>query len=80
MTELSATAAARNFADVLDAVEHRGERITIMRRGKAVARIEPVTGGGGADVKAMLRRHKADTDWRAELADLRNLATLEERP
>ena len=60
MPEVSATDAARNFADLLDAVEHRGERFTIVRRGRAVAQIEPVMSGRGADVKSMLRRHRAD--------------------
>ncbi|HEY7947239.1 MAG TPA: type II toxin-antitoxin system Phd/YefM family antitoxin [Acidimicrobiales bacterium] len=79
MTEISATEAARQFADLLDAVEHRGERITIVRRGKAVALIEPIRGGRGSDVKAMLRRHGADPSWPAELASLRDLVKVEER-
>jgi prevent-host-death family protein len=79
MTEISATDAARRFADLLDAVEHRGERITIVRRGKAVALIEPVLGGRGSDVKSMLRRHRVDSSWRAELAAVRDLVTVEER-
>ena len=79
MTEISATDAARNFADLLDAVEHRGERIIIVRRGKAVALIEPVSSGRGSDVKSLLRRHRADPSWRAELVELRDLVTAEER-
>jgi len=65
---VSATDAARNFADHLDAVEHRGERITIVRRGRAVAQIEPVVSGRGGDVKSMLRRHRSDPTWSSELA------------
>jgi prevent-host-death family protein len=79
MAEVSATDAARNFADLLDAVEHRGERITIVRRGRAVAQIEPVASGRGDDVKSMLRRHRSDPDWRAELAAVRDLVTVQER-
>jgi prevent-host-death family protein len=79
VTEISATDAARNFADLLDAVEHRGERITIVRRGKAVALIEPVLSGRGADVKAMLHRHRADPSWREELLEVRDLLTVEDR-
>jgi len=79
MQEVSATDAARNFADLLDAVEHRGERITIVRRGKAVAQIEPVTSGRGADIKSMLRRHAADSRWGTDLAAIRDLVALEER-
>jgi prevent-host-death family protein len=76
---MSATEAARNFAELLDAVEHRGERITIVRRGKAIALIEPVSSGRGSDVKAMLRRHVADPTWRDELDALRGLVSVEER-
>ena len=79
MTEISATDAARNFADLLDAVEHRGERITIVRRGKAVALLEPVLNGRGSDVKTMLRRHIVDSKWRADLTAVRELITVEER-
>ena len=79
MPEVSATDAARNFADLLDAVEHRGERFTIVRRGRAVAQIEPVMSGRGADVKSMLRRHRADPRWRDDLAAIRELVTVEER-
>jgi len=79
VTEISATDAARNFADLLDAVEHRGERITIVRRGKAVALLEAVLSGRGSDVKTMLRRHGVDTEWRADLTSVRELITVEER-
>jgi prevent-host-death family protein len=79
VTEISATDAARNFADLLDAVEHRGERITIVRRGKAIAMIEPVLSGRGSDVKSMLRRHRPDSNWSSELAAVRHLVTVEER-
>jgi antitoxin (DNA-binding transcriptional repressor) of toxin-antitoxin stability system len=37
--EVSATDAARNFSKILDAVEHRGEHFTIIRRGKVVAQL-----------------------------------------
>jgi prevent-host-death family protein len=79
MSEVSATDAARKFADLLDAVEHRGERFTIVRRGRAVAHLEPVRGGSGAGVKEILRRHQRDRDWAPELAALRDLVEVEER-
>ncbi len=79
MSEVSATEAARRFADLLDAVEHRGERFTIVRRGKAVAQLEPVRGGTGAAVKELLRRHDRDPGWASELAALRDLVEVEER-
>ena len=79
MPDITATDAARHFADLLDAVEHRGEHYTIVRRGKAVAHLEPVSSGRGADVKSLLRRHRPDTAWSKELTDLRRLLEIEER-
>jgi prevent-host-death family protein len=78
--DVRATDAARNFADLLDAVEHRGERFTIVRRGKAIAHIEPVNRGRGADVKALLRRHRPDADWALDVNKVRQLLEVEERP
>ncbi len=79
MSEVTATEAARKFADLLDAVEHDGERYTITRRGKAVAHIEPVTRGRGADAKALLRRHRPDTGWAEDLVEVRDLLEVDDR-
>ncbi len=79
MPEVSATDAARNFADLLDAIEHRGEHFTIVRRGKAIAHLEPVNGGRGSEAKALLRRHRPDRGWAADLQDVRGLLEIEER-
>jgi antitoxin (DNA-binding transcriptional repressor) of toxin-antitoxin stability system len=79
MPEVSATDAARNFADILDAIEHRGEHYTIVRRGKAIAQLEPVSRGRGADVKAVLRHHHGDKDWAQDLAEMRQLLELDAR-
>lgn len=79
MSEISATDAARRFSDLLDAVEHQGERFTIVRRGKAIAILEPMTAGHGAEVKAVLRRHTPDRDWLGDVAAVRAAADLEER-
>jgi len=79
MSELTATEAARTLADVLDAVEHRGERFTITRRGKAVAHIEPVSRGRGVDAKDLLARHAADDAWSSDLASVRDLLEVENR-
>ncbi len=78
MTDVSATDAARKFADLLDAVE-RGEQFTIIRRGRAVAQLEPVARGRGAAVKSALRRNAADDQWASDLEDLRGSVSLEER-
>ena len=79
MAEITATEAARSFADLLDAVEHRGERFTIVRRGKAIASLEPVREGHGAAVKELLRRHRPDHEWAADLAGVRSLVELQQR-
>ncbi len=79
MPDVTATDAARHFADLLDGVEHRGENYTIVRRGKAIAHLEPVSNGRGAEVKALLRRHRPDAGWLKELTDLRGLLEIEDR-
>lgn len=79
MPDVSATEAARHFADLLDGVEHRGEHYTIIRRGKVVAHLEPVRSGRGLDVKSMLRRYEIDEDWSDELAEVRRLLVIEDR-
>lgn len=80
MPEVSATEAARNFSDILDAVEHRGEHFTISRRGRVVAQLEPVQGGRGADVKALLRRFPRDLGFARDVAAARELLQDEARP
>jgi prevent-host-death family protein len=79
MPEVTATEAARNFSDLLDAVEHRGEHYTVVRRGRPVARLQPVPHGAGADVKAALRAHRPDRAWAADLAELRDVIRLDDR-
>lgn len=78
MPDVSATEAARKFADLLDAVE-RGEDFTIIRRGRAVAHLEPTRHGRGRDLKAMLDAHGPDPDWAAEVAGTRGLLVTEDR-
>lgn len=79
MPDITATDAARHFAEVLDGVEYRGEHYTIVRRGKAVAHLEPVSSGRGVDVKSLLRRHSPDPVWPKDLAELRALVEIEDR-
>ena len=79
MPDVSATDAARNFADLLDAVEHRGEHFTIVRRGRAVASLEPTSQGRGSDVKTVLARHGPDAGWMRDLDAVRTLVELDER-
>jgi prevent-host-death family protein len=71
MAEISATEASKRFADVLDAVEHRGETFTIVRRGRTVATIAPVQRGRGADLRRIFAEHPPDAEWADELQELR---------
>lgn len=79
MSDISATDAARNFADLLDAIEHDGAHFTIVRRGKAVAHLEPVRAGRGADVKKLLREAAIDDAWRDDLASVRAMVEMQQR-
>lgn len=79
MPDVSATEAARNFADLLDAVEHRGEHFTIVRRGRTVAQLGPTGRGRGGDAKALLGRHRLDGRWLQDLEATRSLLELDER-
>jgi prevent-host-death family protein len=78
MADVTATEAARRFADLLDAVE-RGEQFTIIRRGRVVAHLEPVGRGRGASVKHVLRAHTADPAWANDIGELRRSLWVEER-
>jgi prevent-host-death family protein len=80
MPEVSATDAARHFSDLLDAVEHRGEHFTIVRRGKVVAQLDPVQAGRGAEVKALLLRHRRDPAFARDVTSSRELLEIEHRP
>jgi prevent-host-death family protein len=79
MAEITATEASRSFADMLDAVEHRGETFTIVRRGKVIAQLEPARTSNGARTKALIRRHRIDSDWITEVAEVRSQLVAEER-
>ena len=79
MPDVTATDAARKFADLLDAVEHRGEHFTIVRRGKAIAHLEPTSRGRGSDAKALLQRHRPDAAWTSDLGAVRALLEVDDR-
>jgi prevent-host-death family protein len=79
MKSVSATEAARNFADVLDAVESRGETFVVVRRGRAVARIGPAGAGRGAAVKELLRAAPDDPAWVGEVERIRAALLVEDR-
>ena len=71
MSEISATEASKRFADLLDAVEHRGETFTVVRRGRVVATIAPARRGTGADLRRILAEHPPDEQWADDLRELR---------
>ena len=80
MTDITATEAARNFADLLDGVEHHGAHYTIVRRGKAVAQLEPIHRGRGKQTKELLHRSQPDRSWPEDLIRVRALLEIDERP
>ena len=79
MPDITATEAARNFADLLDGVEHDGAHYTIVRRGKAVAHLEPIERGRGEEIKELLRRHRPDDAWSEDLVRVRAPLEIDER-
>lgn len=79
MPDISATEAARNLSDLLDAVEHRGEHFRIIRRGKPIAMLEPASRGRGAKAKAVMKGHRPNRGWRDDLARTRALIEVDER-
>lgn len=71
--------AARIFGELLDAVEHHGEPITIVRHGKPITHLEPVVSEHGSGVKDLLRRHRTDPKWMASLGETRALTVSKDR-
>jgi prevent-host-death family protein len=71
MAEISATDASKRFADMLDAVEHRGVSFTIVRRGRAIATVAPARRTTLTGLRVFLRTHPPDERWEHDLADVR---------
>jgi prevent-host-death family protein len=82
MIAVTATQAARNFANILDQVEH-GETIVITRDGVPIGRLSPERLTSAERLKAALRDNPADEgfadDLEAAHADLRSTFTDEVR-
>lgn len=76
---MSATEAARQFSDPLDAVEHGGKSFVISRKGRAVAVVSPAPARSGKELKRFLRKHPPDGAWVEELNEIRSLLVVEER-
>jgi prevent-host-death family protein len=71
MSEISATEASKRFADMLDAVEHRGETFTVVRRGRAIATVAPAHRRTLGELREFLIANPPDPDWEHDLEDLR---------
>ncbi|MGD0558009.1 MAG: type II toxin-antitoxin system prevent-host-death family antitoxin [Streptosporangiaceae bacterium] len=82
MITVTATQAARNFSDILDAVEH-GEIVVVTRDGVPVGRFTPERSTSADRLKAALREHPADAGFADDLAtahaDLRSAFSDEVR-
>lgn len=64
---------------MLTAVEKDGETFFVTRGGRVIARIEPAAGTSGAAVKALLGHFRPDTEWAADLSEMRELLTKQDR-
>jgi prevent-host-death family protein len=75
MITVTATQAARNFANLLDAVEH-GETVVVTRDGVPVGRLTPERRTSADRLKAVLLEYPADDAFADDLvkahADLRS--------
>jgi prevent-host-death family protein len=79
VTEITATEASRNFARLLDAVEHDGGAFTIVRHGRAVARLEPVRAIDGKGLRELLASLDIDEEWAGEVRAIRDESRTQER-
>jgi antitoxin (DNA-binding transcriptional repressor) of toxin-antitoxin stability system len=77
--DISATEAARNFTEGLDALDHRHETFVVMRKGRSVARITPAYAASGRTVKDLLLAHRPDATWGRQLRAVRSKLLTEER-
>src|SRR5487761_1434740 len=66
MITVTATQAARNFANLLDAVEH-GETVVVTRDGVPVGRLTPERRTSADRLKAVLRDQPADPGFADDL-------------
>jgi hypothetical protein len=64
---------------LLTAVEKDGETFFVTRGGRVIARIELATGTSGAAVKALLGHSCPDKEWVADLGEVRELVSMQER-
>lgn len=77
MKRISATEAARNFADVLDRVEQTGETFVVERRGRTVAQISAAPKGNAGAIIELLKQAPFDDSAIEDIKAVRDL--LEDR-
>ena len=65
---VTATQAARNFANLLDAVEH-GETVVVTRDGVPAGRLTPERRTSAGRLKAALLEHPADVAFADDLVE-----------
>ncbi len=68
---MTATEAARGFADMLDAVDTRGESFTIVRRGRPIAVIAPAPPSRRDALVRFLEAGPPDDQWADDLREIR---------
>ncbi len=73
MANISATDASERFADILDAVEHRGETLTVLRRGCPIATVTPVCQSNADELRKTFARHRLDDAWADDLATIKEV-------
>lgn len=74
MSEITATDASKRFADLLDAVEHRGESFTVVRRGRAIAHVTPARPSTLGQLREFVRENAPDADFEQDLDEIRRSA------
>lgn len=67
VSEISVREASNRFADVMDAVEHRGETFTVVRRGRPIATIAPACRTTLGDLREFLTASPPDPNWEHDL-------------
>jgi prevent-host-death family protein len=72
---MTATEVARNFAEVLRAVEHDGETVVITLHGRRVATLGPAPAPTGRILLDLLRDRPADEMWVQDVEAIRILPT-----
>lgn len=70
MRTVTATAASRSFAALLDEVE-QGQTVIVTRGGRRIAMIGPTTRGNGADVLALFHQSRVDNGFAADVISAR---------